>query len=91
MKMIIQLCMPDPLPQGEKRKELPRKVSVEEKVRDALECIDSGHPSHVEWIMIKKLYAALQKKEKKSKRVLNIMKMIEPVLAKYGHFKVGEE
>lgn len=61
-----------------------RQISIEERVRSMLECIESGHYSAVEWLTIGKLYTALQKK-KQTPRVRNLMSMIEPILNKYGY------
>lgn len=66
-------------------------LSVEDQVRDALECIESGYKSDVEWTMVNKLYRALKAKPKLSPRAENLMKMIEPVLAKFGYHKTTTE
>ncbi len=63
------------------------KLSIEDKVKSALELIDSGHESAVEWRMINRLYRDLCKL-KKNPRVENLKQMIEPVLAKFGFHKV---
>ena len=59
-------------------------MSLEDKVRDMIELVDSGYDSAVEFIMLKKLYSSLCKK-KQSPRVQNLKKMIEPTLNKYGY------
>lgn len=87
MKMIVSLEMPPAL--AEPRQPLPPPVSVEEKVRDAMECIESGHPSQVEWLMVNKLYAALKAKKNPSPRMQSLIQMIEPTLAKYGYHKIA--
>lgn len=66
------------------------KKSVEEQVREAIECIESGHDSYMEWKLINKLYASLQKM-KKTERTESLMAMIEPVLSKYGIYGKTEE
>jgi hypothetical protein len=66
-------------------------MSVEDRVRDALDCIDSGHNSNVEWVMINRLYKNLVQKRGKNKRIDNLLAMIEPVMAKYGYHKVSSE
>lgn len=82
IKLLVQLDMPPQVPT--ERKQLPiRKTSIEDEVRHALDCIDSGHASGVEWIMVNKLYRALAKY--KTPRAENLRKLIEPVLAKYGY------
>lgn len=65
---------------------LPQKKSVEDTVREALDCIESGWNSHVEWNMIRRLYASLENSTKKSDRIDNLKKMIYPVLQKYGYY-----
>lgn len=75
----------------EKHEECCKKPSVEERVKHALELIDSGYKSDIQWIMINKLYKQLCEMKKPSERALNIKKMIEPVLAKFGYHKVAEE
>ena len=62
--------------------------SIEERVKEALDKIDSGKDSHVEWAMINRLYAALQKKDR-TPRVDNLLKKIEPIMSKYGQHGVA--
>lgn len=88
MKLQILVEMPHPAP--EKTEKAPVGLSIEDKVRDALDCIDSGYDSRVEWLMINKLYSELQKR-KQTPRVQNLRKMIEPVLAKFGYHGVSAE
>lgn len=66
------------------------KPSVEERVREAIECIESGHDSYMEWKLLNKLYASLQVM-KKTERTQSLIEMIEPVLSKYGMCGVAEE
>jgi hypothetical protein len=89
IKVMLELPMPSPAPQAAPaQKSAIQKVPVEDKVREALECIDSGHESGVEWAMINRLYADLCKLKKPTERAENLKKMIEPVLSKYGYHKV---
>lgn len=84
MKLSISLQMPE-----ETREEYSRcRTSIEDTVARALQLVDSGHESRVEWLMLSKLYTSLQKK-KKTDRVTNLIKMIEPVLRKYGYYGVA--
>lgn len=85
IQLMLQMEVPSTADQKEEK---PKGPSVEDQVREALECIDSGHDSHVEWNMIRRLYRQLHDMKKKSPRVENLMKMIEPVLQKYGYFGV---
>lgn len=86
MRIAVDICMPEPKAPSTNANQLG--LSVEDKVRDALECIESGYKSDVEWLMINRLYTSLQK-AKQSPRVRNLRKMIEPVMAKYGYHKVA--
>lgn len=67
-----------------------RETGIEDDVREAIECIESGHDSVIEWKMINKLYKELRSM-KKTPRVDNLIKMIEPVMSKYGLHGVSEE
>lgn len=56
-----------------------------------LELIESGHESIIEWRCINRLYKDLcHSKYKNNKRVANLKRMIEPVLAKHGFHKVPQ-
>jgi len=92
IKVMLELPMPAPQPvQVKKPESKVEKVPVEDKVREALECIDSGYESGVEWAMINRLYRDLKKLKKPTPRAENLMKMIEPVLAKFGYHEVTAE
>lgn len=86
--LLIQIGVPEPKATSQEGKEAP--VSIEDKVRYAIELVDSGYCSDVEWIMLNKLLSSLYKK-KQTPRVKNLIDMIEPVLAKYGYHKVTAE
>ncbi len=91
MKLQILLDMGLPPKQPESKQS---KKSVEDKVREAIELVESGYCSHVEWLMLNRLMTDLKKsKQKKSQRVQNLISMIEPVLSKYGYHGVehGDE
>lgn len=62
-------------------------ISVEDEVHHALMMIDSGHDSNVEWMMIRRLYRDLVPRRGKSKRIDNILNMIEPILHKMGYYE----
>lgn len=70
-------------------KEECKKLSIEDQVHDALELINSGLDSQVDWIMINRLYQVLCEIKKKTPRVTNLLNMIEPVLSKYGYHGVS--
>lgn len=85
IRIMVDMSVPEP------RKEYTDKackLPVEDQVRDALENVLSGHESHRDWIMLNKLYAYIKSKKSPNKRMQNIIKMIEPVLAKFGYHKV---
>jgi hypothetical protein len=82
--------MPAPAPRPVQKKEPEeKKPGIEDSVREAIECIDSGHDSNVEWSLINRVYKDLCKLKKPSPRAENLKKMIEPVLSKYGYHKVS--
>lgn len=68
-------------------KKLPEPISVESRVRDMIDCIESGYDSSVEWIALNKFYDSIRgRKDGKAK---NLIRMIEPVMAKYGQHGVA--
>lgn len=88
MKVQIMLEMDPPAPGKSKYSEKPSS-SIEDEVRKAIELIDSGHDSYVEWKMLNKL--ARELRTRKDKRSKNLMEMIDPVLSKYGMHGVSEK
>lgn len=88
MKLQVLIDVPDPKTTS-KYPEIP-KSSIEDEVRQAIDCIESGHDSVVEWKMINKLHKEL-KNMKKTPRIQNLLGMIEPVMSKYGLHGVEEE
>ena len=60
------------------------KMSLEEQVRDMIECIKTYAGEHdKEWFYLRRLYKHLQSC-KKTEKVQNLMSMIEPILSEYG-------
>ncbi len=57
--------------------------TIEEQVREMIECIESDEDSNVEWRALKGLYADLVKM-KQTDRIKRLRKTIKPVLSKYG-------
>lgn len=86
---MIRIMLEVTPPPAEKTSKAKPAMSVEDKVRHALELIDSGYRSDVQWQMIMKLYKSLRTK-KQTPRVRNLIKMIEPVLAKFGYHGVSK-
>jgi Ca2+-binding EF-hand superfamily protein len=87
MKVQIMLAMEPPKPSKEMVE--AKGPSIEEEVRQAIEMIDSGHDSYVEWKLLNKL--AKELRNRKDARSKNLMEMIDPVLSKYGMHGVSEE
>lgn len=90
IKLMLEIEMPTPQVTRAAAMQPPpptpvAKAPVEQKIKDCLEKIDSGHDSHVEWITIRNLYKSLRALKNPNDRALNIMKQLEPVLAKYGY------
>lgn len=86
--LLIQIGVPEPAVTRQEGKEAP--MSVEDKVRHAIDLVDSGYCSDVEWILLNRFLKTLYNK-KQTPRVKNLIGMIEPVLAKYGYHKVTAE
>lgn len=87
-KLVISLQIPEP--QVARATPPPvKRPPLEDQVREALELIESGNESRMEWILLNKIHACLKKKKKLSPRGKNIVKMIEPVLAHYGYHGVS--
>ncbi len=82
ISLIIEMPHPGPIQHAE-------PLSVEDQVRDALDCIMSGHDSKVEWKFINKVYKSLKAKKNPSDKVKNLIAMINPVLNKFGYHGVG--
>ena len=59
---------------------------IEDQVRERIEHIDNGCASHVDFLLLMRLQKSLKKRTKKSPRVKNLIKMIEPVLNKFGYY-----
>jgi hypothetical protein len=90
--MQLKILLATEPPSKEKTKDCACKddlPSIEDDVREALELIDSGHDSYIEWKMINKL--ARELRNRKDPRSKNLMSMIDPVLQKYGMHGVEEK
>lgn len=79
------------------KKQLPKR-SVESKVREALEAIESDEDSYREWKFIVRVYNNLVDIEKRSPKAENLLEMIRPVIEEYGigssediHFEDGTQ
>lgn len=87
MNLLIKLTMPE----GRMHPDDSRyaEPSLEEKVQHYLDLIDSGHESQREWDFIKKLNNKLTHcyqmgKLQEGSKQLRILKMIQPIIEKYG-------
>lgn len=60
--------------------------SIEDKVRAAIERIDDGCGSEVDFLLLRKVKEALLKKNKANPRVKNLLEMIEPTIRKFGYY-----
>lgn len=87
IKISVSLNM---LPVPTEKSKYPQPPSAEEQIREALELINTGCESYVEWKMVNKAYKQLLSLPRTSKNQ-NLINMIEPVLAKFGYHKVSAE
>lgn len=65
-------------------------MTVEQKVQELMDMVDSGHESMVEWDVLTKFYRLLCGC-KQTPRVVNLKEMISPLLSKYGYYGIGPE
>lgn len=81
----IVICIEAGAPAEPKKapKQAP-KQTLEQEVREMIDLIESGYESSIEWRALKGLYMSLAKK-KRTPRIDNLIKMMKPVLSKYGH------
>ena len=87
IKVLVEIGMPEPDAASCAAPQAAPQQTIEERVRNALDLIESGYCSHTEWLMINRLYKGLQER-KGNPRAEALMRMIEPTLAKYGYHKV---
>jgi len=59
---------------------------IEDQVRERIEHIDNGCASHVDFLILKRLQESLKQRKEKNDRVKNLIKMIEPVMGKFGYY-----
>lgn len=77
IKVLIEL--------GPSERDNPPEMSIEEQVRDYIECIKTYGGDHAkEWSYLRSLYADLAKAPKQTSRITNLRRMIEPILTEYG-------
>lgn len=63
-----------------------KKKSPEDEVRERIERIDSGCGSEVDFLVLKRLQAALKAKKPCTPRMKNLIEMIEPVMRRFGYY-----
>lgn len=61
------------------------RPNIEDQVRACIQRIDDGTGTEVDFLMLKRLKAALLKKER-TPRVKNLLEMIEPTLRRFGYY-----
>ena len=59
--------------------------SIEDQVRSRLDKIDDGCATEVDFLVLKRLQESLRKMPPKP-RVVNLIKMIEPAMKKFGYY-----
>lgn len=68
------------------RKEVKQKPNLEDQVRACIQRIDDGTGTEVDFLVLKRLKCDLLKLKKKTDRVNNLLKMIEPTLRRFGYY-----
>lgn len=82
MEVVIKLQMPSETKYKSK--------SIEEKIKECIECVESGYDSPVEWKLLNRTLAKLRKM-KRTPRVKNLIAMIEPIMSKHGYHGVVDK
>lgn len=86
-KIGVSVMIHQPPPPKEHHGELAKgRTSVEDKVRDCIERIDNGCGTEVDFLTLKKLKAAIQSRPKQTPRMVNLVKMIDPVMKRFGYY-----
>ena len=84
MQLTIKLVMPEPGIQKPEKKQAEKQYSIEDEVRDSIALVESDRDSSIEWKALRQLACKLEK-AKQTPRVINLRKMLQPVLSKYGY------
>lgn len=80
LSLIMKQPPPRPLKQAHERK------TVEQKVRHCIERIDNGCGTEVDFLILKKLKAAIQSQKSITPRMQNILDMVEPIIRRFGYY-----
>lgn len=79
--------MPDP---GIHKPDTTPPRTLEDEIRDSIALVESDKDSSIEWKALRKLACKLEK-AKQTPRVVNLRKMLQPVLSKYGYHMAALE
>lgn len=63
-----------------------KKPNVEDQVRAAIQRIDDGTGTEVDFLLLRKVKVALLKKDKTHPRVKSLLEMIEPTIRRFGYY-----
>lgn len=86
-KIGVSVMIHQPPPKKEHHGEPTKgRASVEDKVRDCIERIDNGCGTEVDFLTLKKLKAAIQSRPKQTPRMVNLVKMIDPIMKRFGYY-----
>ena len=69
-----------------RKEECHKGPSIEDRVRERIESIDSGAGCLQDFLVLKKLQESLRQKKPCTPRIQNLMDMIEPVMRKFGYY-----
>lgn len=89
----IQIMMEmDPPAAAAPDEQAPSKPTPEEQVRELLNCVERGNTNNTQdWLTLSKIYNELCSMDKPSSRAQALIKLIEPIMHKYGYFEVAED
>lgn len=90
LSLVLKLQLPERKQAPAEAAKTVEKCTPEEQVRKLLEICERGDTSPRPFILLKKIHTALCEK-KQTERVLNLRRMIEPLLGKYGYHSKPEE
>lgn len=79
ISLLLQVRIPTSQPKE-------KKPNVEDHVRACIQRIDDGTGDEVDFLVLRRLKCDLMKMKKKSERVQNLLKMIEPTLRRFGYY-----
>jgi len=87
VKVGLSVMIAQPPPMKMRKPEHHRPApSIEDKVRDCIDRIDNGCGTEVDFLTLKKLKAAIQSRPKQTPRMVNLVKMIDPIMKRFGYY-----